>query len=118
MPLASLLNLPAASALDLAQTCFRADPSELGGSKTHRREQMERIPRLIQAVVESAEEAHFDSACFIGVGDLSLKVESLLCPPEARLRDVASQQCGVKLKQMSCFQDKTLRSISLRRSCI
>ena len=56
---------------------------------------MERIPRLIQAVVESAEEAHFDSACFIGVGDLSLKVESLLCPPDARFRDVASQQVGL-----------------------
>ena len=54
MALASLPSLPAAAAVPFAQTCLRAEPSELGGNQTHRRVQMERIPRLIQAVVESA----------------------------------------------------------------
>ena len=53
MALASLLSLAAAAAVPLAQTCFRAEPSELDGSTTDRRERMQRISRLIRAVVES-----------------------------------------------------------------
>ena len=53
MALASLLSLAAAAAVPLAQACFRAEPSELGGSTTHHRERMQRISRLIRAVVES-----------------------------------------------------------------
>ena len=80
--------------------------------------QMERIPRLIQVVVASAEEDHFDSACFIGERDLPLKVESLLCCLDAKFHHVADQQCESNLKPMSCSQDKALRSRSFLRSCI
>ena len=79
---------------------------------------MERIPRLIQAVVESAKEAHFDSSYFIDDGDLSRKVDSLLCRPDAKFHHAADQQCVGSLQPMSCFQDKILRSRSELRSCI
>ena len=76
------------------------------------------IPGLIQGVVDSAEQAQFESAHIIRYADVSCKVESVIALPDTDF-DAAPDQCyRINLTPMPRFQVKLLGLPSPSGSCI